>query len=88
MVTRGRRIAIENVAAADMLLADVLRTLRPREAPAERQASARILIVDDEPNNRDLLARRLEDVVGKTKTVPMDSDLLMTARALGVTFGD
>jgi hypothetical protein len=26
--------------------------------------------------------------VGKTKTVPMDSDLLMTAKALGVTFGD
>jgi len=27
-------------------------------------------------------------VVGKTKTVPMDSDLLLTAKALGVTFGD
>jgi hypothetical protein len=26
--------------------------------------------------------------VGKTKTVPMDSDVLATARALGVTFGD
>jgi 6-phosphofructokinase 1 len=36
----------------------------------------------------DIVARRLEDVVGKTKTVPMDSDLLLTARALGVTFGD
>jgi 6-phosphofructokinase 1 len=36
----------------------------------------------------DIIARRLEDVVGKTKTVPMDSDLLMTARSLGVTFGD
>ena len=36
----------------------------------------------------DIIARRLEDVVGKTKTVPMDSDLLLTARALGVTFGD
>jgi len=35
----------------------------------------------------DIVARRLEDVVGKTKTVPMDSDLLMTAKALGVTFG-
>ena len=31
---------------------------------------------------------RLEDVVGKTKTVPMDFDLLLTARALGVTFGE
>ena len=36
----------------------------------------------------DIIARQLEDVVGKTKTVPMDSDLLLTARALGVTFGD
>ena len=36
----------------------------------------------------DIVARRLQDVVGKTKTVPMDSDLLLTAKALGVTFGD
>ena len=36
----------------------------------------------------DIIARRLEEVVGKTKTVPMDSDLLLTAKALGVTFGD
>ncbi|MEP7304687.1 MAG: ATP-dependent 6-phosphofructokinase [Acidobacteriota bacterium] len=36
----------------------------------------------------DIVARRLEDVVGKTKQVPLDCDLLMTARALGVTFGD
>jgi ATP-dependent phosphofructokinase / diphosphate-dependent phosphofructokinase len=36
----------------------------------------------------DIIARRLEEVVGKTKTVPMDSDLLQTARSLGVTFGD
>src|SRR6266850_3733954 len=36
----------------------------------------------------DIVARRLEDVVGKTKTVPMDFDLLQTAKALGVTFGD
>ncbi len=36
----------------------------------------------------DIVARRLEDVVGKTKTVPMDADLLLTAKALGVTFGD
>src|SRR5690349_10593632 len=36
----------------------------------------------------DIVARRLEDIVGKTKTVPLDSDLLMTARSLGVTFGD
>jgi phosphofructokinase-like protein len=36
----------------------------------------------------DIVARRLEDVVGKIRTVPMDSDLLMTAKALGVIFGD
>jgi ATP-dependent phosphofructokinase / diphosphate-dependent phosphofructokinase len=36
----------------------------------------------------DIIARRLDDVVGKTKTVPMNSDLLLTARALGVTLGD
>src|SRR6185295_13230124 len=36
----------------------------------------------------DIIARRLEDVVGKTKTVPTDFDVLATARALGVTFGD
>jgi 6-phosphofructokinase 1 len=36
----------------------------------------------------DIVALRLEDVVGKTKTVPADNDLLLTAKALGVTFGD
>ncbi|HZR24883.1 MAG TPA: ATP-dependent 6-phosphofructokinase [Vicinamibacterales bacterium] len=36
----------------------------------------------------DIVARRLEDVVGKTKIVPSDHDLLLTAKALGVTFGD
>jgi ATP-dependent phosphofructokinase / diphosphate-dependent phosphofructokinase len=36
----------------------------------------------------DIIARRLDEVVGKTRTVPMDSDLLLTAKALGVTFGD
>jgi 6-phosphofructokinase 1 len=36
----------------------------------------------------DIVARRLDDVVGKTKTVPLDLDLLLTAKALGVTFGD
>ena len=30
----------------------------------------------------------LESIVGKTKNVPLDSDLLATARALGVSFGD
>jgi ATP-dependent phosphofructokinase / diphosphate-dependent phosphofructokinase len=36
----------------------------------------------------DIVARRLDEVVGKTRTVPMDFDLLLTAKALGVTFGD
>jgi 6-phosphofructokinase 1 len=36
----------------------------------------------------DIVARRMEDVVGKAKTVPADSDLLVAAKALGVTFGD
>jgi 6-phosphofructokinase 1 len=39
-----------------------------------------------EPPN--IVARRLDEVVGKTKTVPPDFDLIRTARALGVTFGD
>ncbi len=36
----------------------------------------------------DIVSRRLSDVVGRIKTVPMDSDLLLTAKALGVSFGD
>jgi len=36
----------------------------------------------------DIIARRLDEVVGKTKTVPLDFDLLLTAKALGITFGD
>jgi ATP-dependent phosphofructokinase / diphosphate-dependent phosphofructokinase len=36
----------------------------------------------------DLVPIPLQEVVGKTKTVPLDSDLLTTARALGVCFGD
>jgi 6-phosphofructokinase 1 len=35
-----------------------------------------------------IVARRLDEVVGRTKTVPVDFDVLRTARALGVTFGD
>jgi 6-phosphofructokinase 1 len=36
----------------------------------------------------DLVPIPLQDVVGKTKTVPLDNDLLTTARAIGVCFGD
>jgi 6-phosphofructokinase 1 len=36
----------------------------------------------------DLVPVPIGEVVGKTKTVPLDYDLLLTARALGVSFGD
>jgi len=36
----------------------------------------------------DIVARQLDEVVGKIKTVPQDHDLVLTAKALGVTFGD
>ena len=36
----------------------------------------------------DIVARRLEDVVGRTKRVAMDFDLLQTAKSLGIAFGD
>src|SRR5206468_2107279 len=50
-----------------------------------RQRDFGTMVAFDPP---DIVARRLEDVVGRTKTVPHDSDLLLTAKALGVTFGD
>ena len=43
------------------------------------------MVASDPP---DIVARPLADVVGRTKTVPMDLDLLVTAKAIGVTFGD
>ena len=39
-------------------------------------------------NPPDIVPIPLADVVGKTKTVPLDYDLLRTARAIGVAFGD
>jgi 6-phosphofructokinase 1 len=36
----------------------------------------------------DIVERPLADVVGRTRTVPLDYDLLRTAKAIGVTFGD
>ena len=39
-------------------------------------------------NPPDIVPIPLSDVVGKTKTVPLDYDLLRTARALGVALGD
>ena len=50
-----------------------------------KQGAFDMMVAFDPP---DIIARRLEDVVGKIKTVPMDSDLLVAAKALGVTFGD
>ena len=50
-----------------------------------KQGAFDTMVAFDPP---DIVARRLEDVVGRIKTVPMDSDLLQTAKALGVTFGD
>jgi 6-phosphofructokinase 1 len=50
-----------------------------------RQGVFGTMVAFDPP---DIVARRLEDVVGKTKTVPLDHDLLLTAKALGIAFGD
>jgi 6-phosphofructokinase 1 len=50
-----------------------------------KQGAFQTMVAFDPP---DIIARQLVDVVGKTKIVPMDSDLLQTAKALGVTFGD
>jgi ATP-dependent phosphofructokinase / diphosphate-dependent phosphofructokinase len=50
-----------------------------------RQGDFGTMVAFDPP---DIIARRLDEVVGKTKTVPMNFDLLQTARALGVVFGD
>ena len=36
----------------------------------------------------DIVARKLEDVVGQIKTIPKDHDLLLTAKSLGIAFGD
>ena len=39
-------------------------------------------------NPPDIVPIPLADVVGRTKTVPLDYDLIATARAIGVSFGD
>ena len=39
-------------------------------------------------NPPDIVPIPLADVVGRTKTVPLDSDLVKTARSLGVSLGD
>ena len=50
-----------------------------------KQGDFNTMVAFDPP---DIIACRLADVVGKIRTVPMDSDLISTAKALGVTFGD
>ena len=50
-----------------------------------RRGEFGVMVASDPP---DIVARRLEEIVGKTKTVPLDYDLLLAARALGVTLGD
>lgn len=44
-----------------------------------------VMVANRPPN---LVALPLGDIVGKTKYVPLDLDLIQTARALGVSFGD
>ena len=44
-----------------------------------------VMVANRPPN---LIAVQLADVVGKTKGVPLDLDLVQTARALGISFGD
>ena len=39
-------------------------------------------------NPPDIVPIPLTDVIGKTKTVPLDYDLIGTARAIGISFGD
>ena len=43
------------------------------------------MVANHPPN---IVAVPLEEVVGKTKQVPLDLDLVQTARAVGVSFGD
>jgi 6-phosphofructokinase 1 len=50
-----------------------------------KQGQFDTMVASDPPN---IVARPLEEVVGRIKTVPMDLDLLVTAKALGVTFGE
>ena len=44
-----------------------------------------VMVANRPPN---LIALPLADVVGRTKSVPLDLDLVQTARALGISFGD
>jgi phosphofructokinase-like protein len=50
-----------------------------------RQGEFDVMVASAPP---DIVQRPLKDIVGKTKTVPLDYDLLLAARALGVAFGE
>jgi len=50
-----------------------------------RQGQFGVVVANNPP---DMVPVPLADVVGRTKFVPLDSDLLLTARALGIGFGD
>jgi phosphofructokinase-like protein len=50
-----------------------------------RQGQFDVMVAFEPP---DVIARPLEDVVGRTRFVPPDFDLLHAAKAIGVTFGD
>ena len=44
-----------------------------------------VMVANRPPN---LVSVALAEVVGRTKRVPLDLDLVRTARALGISFGD
>ena len=46
---------------------------------------AGVMVANQPP---DIVSVPLEAVVGRTKTVPLDADLVTTARAIGISFGD
>jgi 6-phosphofructokinase 1 len=50
-----------------------------------RRGDFGVMVAFDPP---DIVARPLADMVGKTRRVPLDFDLLLTAKAIGITFGD
>jgi 6-phosphofructokinase 1 len=36
----------------------------------------------------DTVAVKITDAIGRLRTVPVDGDIVQTARALGISFGD
>ena len=50
-----------------------------------RQGQFGVMVANHPP---DIVPVPLSDVVGRIKTVPLESDIVRTARALGVSFGD